>query len=148
MPGKVNPVMAECMDMICFQIMGNDLSVSMAVQAGQMELNVMNPVMIHNILESMVLLNNYIPVFIEKCISGIEADEAKCRSYLEKNPSIATFLDPHIGYLQAAEVAKEALRRNMSVKELVIEKGILTKRQADQIFDIEVLVGMKKSDRK
>jgi aspartate ammonia-lyase len=148
MPGKVNPVMAECMDMICFQIMGNDISVSMAVQAGQMELNVMNPVMIHNILESMVLLNNYIPVFIDKCIAGIEADEAKCRSYLEKNPSIATFLDPHIGYMQAAEIAKEALRRNMSVKDLVVEKGVLTKEQVEQIFDYEFLVGKKKSDKK
>jgi len=148
MPGKVNPVMAECMDMICFQIMGNDISVCMAVQAGQMELNVMNPVMIHNILESMVLLNNYIPVYIEKCIAGIEADEAKCRSYLEKNPSIATFLDPHIGYMQAAEIAKEALRRNMSVKDLVIEKGILTKKQVEQIFDYEFLIGKKKSDKK
>jgi aspartate ammonia-lyase len=147
MPGKVNPVMAECMNMICFQIIGNDISVSMAVQAGQMELNVMNPVMIHNILESMVLLNNYIPVFIDKCISGIEADEEKCRSYLEKNPSIATFLDPHIGYLQAAEIAKEALKRNMSVKDLVIEKGILSKEQVERIFDIEFLVGNKKSDK-
>jgi aspartate ammonia-lyase len=148
MPGKVNPVMAECMDMICFQIMGNDISVSMAVQAGQMELNVMNPVMIHNILESMVLLNNYIPVYIEKCISGIEADEAKCRSYLEKNPSIATFLDPHIGYMQSAEIAKEALRRSMSVKDLVIEKGILTPEQVERIFDWEFLIGRKKSDKK
>jgi len=148
MPGKVNPVMAECMDMICFQIMGNDISVSMAVQAGQMELNVMNPVMIHNILESMVLLNNYIPVFIDKCIAGIEADEAKCRSYLEKNPSIATFLDPHIGYMQAAEIAKEALRRDMSVRDLVVEKGVLTKAQVEQIFDYEFLVGKKKSDKK
>jgi aspartate ammonia-lyase len=148
MPGKVNPVMAECMNMICFQIMGNDLSVDMAVQAGQMELNVMNPVMIHNILESMVLLNNYIPVFIDKCIAGIEADEAKCRSYLEKNPSIATFLDPHIGYMKSAEVAKEALRRNMSVKDLVVEKGILTRDEADRIFDIDFLIGKKKSDKK
>ena len=148
MPGKVNPVMAECMDMICFQIMGNDISVSMAVQAGQMELNVMNPVMIHNILESMVLLNNYIPVYIDKCIAGIEADEAKCRSYLEKNPSIATFLDPHIGYMQAAEIAKEALRRDMSVRDLVVEKGVLTKEQVEQIFDYEFLVGKKKSDKK
>jgi aspartate ammonia-lyase len=148
MPGKVNPVMAECMDMICFQIIGNDISVSMAVQAGQMELNVMNPVMIHNILESMVLLDNYIPVFVEKCIAGIEADEAKCKSYLEKNPSIATFLDPHIGYMQAAEVAKEALRRDRSVKDIVIEKGLLTKEQVEQTFDIEFLVGKKKSDKK
>jgi aspartate ammonia-lyase len=104
--------------------------------------------MIHNILESMVLLDNYIPVFVEKCIAGIEADEAKCRSYLEKNPSIATFLDPHIGYMQAAEVAKEALRRHTSVKEIVMEKGLLTKEQVEQIFDVEFLVGKKKSDKK
>jgi len=148
MPGKVNPVMAECMDMICFQIIGNDVSVSMGVQAGQMELNVMNPVIMHNILESMVLLNNYIPVFIDKCIAGIEADEVKCRSYLEKNPSIATFLDPHIGYMKSAEIAKEALRRNMSVKDLVIEKGIMTPKEAERVFDIEVLIGKKKSDKK
>lgn len=147
MPGKVNPVMAECMDMICFQIVGNDLAVSMAVQAGQMELNVMNPVMIHNILESMVLLNNYIPVFIERCISGIEADEERCRSYLEKNPSIATFLSPYIGYMKAAEVAKEALARDMSVRDLVLEKGLLTKDEVERIFDWEFLVGRKKSDR-
>jgi aspartate ammonia-lyase len=148
MPGKVNPVMAECMNMICFQIVGNDVSVGMAVQAGQMELNVMNPVMIHNILESMVLLNNYIPVFIDKCISGIEADEEKCRSYLEKNPSIATFLDPHIGYMKAAEIAKEALRRKMSVRDLVVEKGIFTREEANHIFDYEYLIGKKKSDKK
>ena len=148
MPGKVNPVMAECMDMICFQIMGNDIAVSMAVQAGQMELNVMNPVMIHNILESMVLLNNYIPIFIEKCVSGIEADEARCRSYLDKNPSIATFLDPHIGYMKSAEIAKEALKRNMSVRDLVLEKGILTKEDVERIFDIEFLIGRKKADKK
>jgi aspartate ammonia-lyase len=148
MPGKVNPVMAECMDMICFQIVGNDVSVSMSVQAGQMELNVMNPVMIHNILESIVLLNNYIPVFIERCISGIEADEAKCTSYLEKNPSIATFLDPYIGYMKAAEIAKEALARNMSVRNLALEKGILTKEQVEQIFDLEYLIGRRKLDKK
>jgi len=148
MPGKVNPVMAECMDMIGFQIVGNDVSVSMAVQAGQMELNVMNPVMIHNILESMVLLNNYIPVFIDKCILGIEADEDKCRSYLEKNPSIATFLDPHIGYMRSAEIAKEALKRNMSVRDLVIEKKILTPKQVERIFDYEFLIGKKKLDKK
>ncbi len=148
MPAKVNPVMAECMDMICFQIMGNDIAVSMAVQAGQMELNVMNPVMIHNVLESMILLNNYIPVFIAKCVSGIEADVEKCRSYLEKNPSMATFLVPHIGYMKAAELAKEALMRDMSVKDLVIEKGVLSKDEIERIFDWEFLTGRKKSDKK
>ena len=148
MPGKVNPVMAECMDMICFQIMGNDLAVAMAVQAGQFELNVMNPVMMHNLLESMVLLNNYIPVFIDKCISGIEVDEVKCRSYLDKNPSLATFLAPHIGYMKAAEVAKEALARDMTVHDVVIEKGIMTKEEIARIFDWEFLIGNRKSDKK
>jgi aspartate ammonia-lyase len=108
----------------------------------------MNPVMIHNILESIVLLNNYIPVFVERCISGIEADEEKCRGYLEKNPSIATFLDPYIGYMKAAEIAKEAVARKMSVKELVLEKGILTKEQVEQIFDLEYLIGRRKLDKK
>jgi len=148
MPAKVNPVMAECMDMICFQVVGNDIAVAMSVQAGQMELNVMNPVMIHNILESIVLLNNYIPVFIEKCVSGIEADEGKCRSYLDKNPAIATFLEPYIGYMKSAEIAKEALSRNMSVKDLVIEKGILTHEQLEQVFDLECLIGRRKLDKK
>jgi len=148
MPGKVNPVMAECMNMICFQVVGNDHAVSMGVQAGQMELNVMNPGIIHNILESMVMLNNYIPVFIEKCVSGIEADEGRCRGYLEKNQSIATFLDPYIGYMKSAEIAKEALARNMSVKELVIEKKLLTPEQVEQIFDVEYLIGRRKTDKK
>ncbi len=148
MPGKVNPVMVECMNMISFQIIGNDLAVAMAVQAGQFELNVMNPVMVHNLLESMVLLNNYLPVFVGKCISGIEVNEAKCRSYLEKNPSLATFLQPHIGYEKAAEIAKEALKRNVSIRDLVLEKGIMTKEQVDAIFDWEFLSGEKKIDNR
>jgi len=148
MPGKVNPVMVECMNMISFQIIGNDLSVAMAVQAGQFELNVMNPVMVHNLLESMVLLNNYLPVFVDKCVSGIEANEDKCRSYLEKNPSLATFLQPHIGYEKAAEVAKEALARGMSIRALVLEKGIMTQEQVDAIFDWEFLSGEKKVDNR
>ncbi len=148
MPGKVNPVMAECMNMIGFQIVGNDLTVSMAVQAGQMELNVMNPVITHNILESMVLLNNYIPIFIEKCISGIEANEEKCTSYLEKNPSIATFLDPYIGYMRSADIAKEAIKRNVSVKQLVVEKGVLSEAEIERIFDWEYLIGRRKVDKK
>ncbi|HUS56788.1 MAG TPA: aspartate ammonia-lyase [Thermoplasmata archaeon] len=148
MPGKVNPVMAECMNMICFQIVGNDLAVAMAVQAGQFELNVMNPVMIHNLLESMVLLNNYIPVFVEKCVSGIEADADRCRGYLEKNPSIATFLSPHIGHMKAAEIAKEALERGLSIRDIVIEKGLMSKKDVERIFDQEFLAGARKSGRK
>ncbi|MEW5748830.1 MAG: aspartate ammonia-lyase [Candidatus Thermoplasmatota archaeon] len=148
MPGKVNPVMVECMNMISFQIVGNDIAVAMAVQAGQFELNVMNPVMVHNLLESMVLLNNYLPVFVDKCVKGIEANEDKCRSYLEKNPSLATFLQPHIGYEKAAEIAKEAMKRRMSIRDLVLEKGVMTREQVDSIFDWEYLSGSQKVDKR
>jgi aspartate ammonia-lyase len=83
-----------------------------------------------------------------KCVSGIEADAEKCRGYLEKNPSIATFLSPHIGHMKAAEIAKEALERGMSIRDLVLEKGIMTKEDVERIFDQEFLVGARKSDRK
>ncbi|MHA1383336.1 MAG: aspartate ammonia-lyase [Candidatus Helarchaeota archaeon] len=144
MPGKVNPVMLECLNMICFQIVGNDTAVSMAVQAGQMELNVMMPVMIHNILQSFQLLINYLPVFIEKCINGIKANEEKCLSYLEKNPAMATFLNPYIGYLEAAKIAKEALEKDISIMDLLIKKEILSIEDIEKIFDKDFLIGEKK----
>jgi aspartate ammonia-lyase len=144
MPGKVNPVMCECLNMVGFQIMGNDLTVSLAVQAGQLELNVMMPVIIYNVTQSIDLLVNYLPVFITKCVEGIIADSERCADYLEKNPSLVTLLSPHIGYLKAAEIAKEALERKMSVKKLVLEKGLLDKKKIDEIFQPENLLGTKK----
>lgn len=135
MPGKVNPVMAECLNMICFHIIGNDTAVSLAAQAGQLDLNVMTPVMIHNILESMALLTNYLPVFKIRCVDGIQANRERSLSYLELNPSQATLLNPKIGYLKAAEIAKEAFAKGVSVKELAIEKGVLTRQEADELFD-------------
>jgi aspartate ammonia-lyase len=135
MPGKVNPVMAECLNMICFHVIGNDTAVSLAAQAGQLELNVMTPVMIHNILESISLLSNYLPVFRERCIEGIQAEREHCLSHLELNPSQATLLNPRIGYLKAAELAKESFGRGIPVKELAVEKGILTREEAEELFD-------------
>jgi aspartate ammonia-lyase len=88
MAGKVNPVMAECLDMVAFQVVGNDLTISLAVQAGQLELNVMTPVIMQNILFSIEILTNYLPVFRKKCVEGIRVDEERCRMYLEKNPSL------------------------------------------------------------
>jgi aspartate ammonia-lyase len=140
MPGKVNPVMLECLNMIAFQVVGNDLTIAMAVQAGQMELNVMMPVMIHNLLESMEILKNFPPILVERCISGIIADESRCRAYLERNPALATALNPKIGYLKAAEVAKEALERGMSIPDLVREKGLLTEEEIAEILDPSLLV--------
>jgi aspartate ammonia-lyase len=147
MPGKVNPVMCECLNMVGFQIVGNDLTVSLALQAGQLELNVMMPVIIHNVLQSIIMLVNFLPVFTTKCVVGIKANRERCTDYLEKNPSLVTLLSPHIGYLKAAEIAKEALERKMSVKKLALEKGLLDKKKIDQIFRPENLLGPKKETR-
>jgi len=148
MPGKVNPVMAECLNMIAFQIVGNDLTLSLAVQAGQLELNVMTPVMMHNILQSIQLLTNYLPVFTKKCIEGITVDKKKCAGYVEKNPSLAVFLSPRIGYLEASKIAKQSLEEKQSVKETALRKGILKQNQAQHIFRAEFLLGKKRRKEK
>ncbi len=134
MPGKVNPVMAECLDMIAFQVVGNDAATSLAVQAGQLELNVMMPTIMYNILFSTQILANYIPVFTEKCVKGIVVDEKRCEQYLEKNPSLATLLAPKIGYLEAAKIAKQAQAENRTVKEVALEKGLLKLEELEKIF--------------
>ena len=134
MPGKVNPVMAECLDMVAFQVVGNDLATSLAVQAGQLELNVMTPAIAYNMLFSIQILSNYIPVFTEKCVKGITVDEKRCEQYLEKNPSLATLLAPKIGYLEAAKIAKQAQAENRSVKEIALEKGLLKPEELEKIF--------------
>ena len=134
MPGKVNPVMAECLDMVAFQVAGNDAAVSLAVQAGQIELNVMTPVIAYNMLFSIQILANYLPVFTEKCVRGITVDEKRCEQYLEKNPSLATLLAPKIGYLEAAKIAKQAQAENRTVKEIALEKGLLKPEELEKIF--------------
>ena len=134
MPGKVNPVMAECLDMVAFQVVGNDLATSLAVQAGQLELNVMMPTIMYNTLFSIQILSNYIPAFTKKCVQGITVDEKRCEQYLEKNPSLATLLAPKIGYLEAAKIAKQAQAENRTVKEVVLEKGLLKSEEIEKIF--------------
>ncbi len=141
MPGKVNPVMAECLDMVAFQVIGNDLAVSLAVQAGQLELNVMTPVIMYNLLWSIQLLANFLPVFREKCVEGIQVDKQRCVGYLEKNPALATFLSRKIGYLEASKVAKQALDEGKSVKEVALEKGLLKRGELERLFDPKNLVG-------
>ncbi len=140
MPGKVNPVMAECLDMVAFQVVGNDLVVSFAVQAGQLDLNVMMPVIMHNVLFSVQLLTNFLPVFRRKCVEGITVNEKRCAQYLENNPALATFLSPHIGYLEAAKIAKQALEEGRSVKEIALEKGLLKPEILEKILDPKKLL--------
>jgi aspartate ammonia-lyase len=135
MPGKVNPVMAECLDMIAFQVIGNDAAVSLAIQAGQLDLNVMTPTIMYNILFSIQILSNYIPVFIEKCVQGITVNEKQCELYLDKNPSLATLLAPKIGYFEAAKIAKQAQAENRSVKEIALEKDLFKPEELEKIFN-------------
>jgi aspartate ammonia-lyase len=143
MPGKVNPVMAECLNMIAFQVVGNDLALSLAVQAGQLELNVMTPVMMHNLLESIQILTGFLPVFRKKCVEGIAVNRRKCASYVEKNPSLAVFLSPYVGYLEASKIAKQALTQKRSVKEIAMAKGVLKPEQARHIFNPDFLLNKK-----
>ncbi len=134
MPGKVNPVMAECLDMIAYQVIGCDTAISYAVQAGQMELNVMTPAIVYNILFSIQILSNYIPVFTSKCVRDIKVNEKRCNQYLDKNPSLATLLAPYIGYMEAAKIAKQAQAENRSVKEIALEKKLLKPEEIERIF--------------
>ena len=139
MPGKVNPVMAECLNMVSYQIIGNDTTVSIAAQAGQLELNVMTPIMTSNILESLKLLNNYLPVFQSNSIEGIRIDEENLRNIAGMNPSLVTLLSPKIGYLKAAEITKEALEKKESIRDLVVKRGILSVDEADKLFDLKII---------
>jgi aspartate ammonia-lyase len=144
MPGKVNPVMAECLNMVAFQVVGNDLTLSLAVQAGQLDLNVMTPVIMYNVLFSIELLTNYLPVFRKKCVEGITVNKKRCAQYLEKNPALATFLSPHIGYLEASKIAKQALEQGRSVKEVALEKGLLEPEDLEKILDPKRLLSEKR----
>ena len=144
MPGKVNPVMAECLNMIAFRVIANDSAVTMAAQAGQLELNVMTPIMTHSTLESVNILSNFLPVFKKKCVEGIVVSRECCKDYLERNSSMATFLVPKIGYVKAAEVAKEAMRRRRPVVDIALEGKLITKKEAKDLFDIEHLMPNKR----
>jgi aspartate ammonia-lyase len=135
MPGKVNPVMAEALNMLCFQVMGNDHAVAMAAQAGQMELNVMMPGMVHAVLTSMQNLINYLPTFTERGIRGIEANVDRTTETVVRNPSIATLLVPVIGYLEAASLAKEAVDMGRPVLDMALERGLISEEQRGQILE-------------
>jgi fumarate hydratase class II len=137
MPGKVNPAAPEMMNMVCFQAMGCDATIVLAAQAGQLELNVMMPVIAYNFLLEIAILATGIERLTALCIEGIEADEARCRAYAERSPSVATALAPVIGYEAAAALAKEALDRNVLVRDLVREKGLLSDEQIDSLLDLD-----------
>ncbi len=134
MPGKVNPSLAECMNMICFNIIGNDTAVAYAAQGGQFELNVMLPGMLKCVLESTDMLKNFLPIFSANLIDGLTADKKKLQKYIENSPVIVTLLAPKIGYLKSAELFKESLKTGKTIRELVVSKKLLTNKQVDALF--------------
>jgi fumarate hydratase, class II len=134
MPGKVNPSIAEMTNMVCYQVMGNDLTVSLAAQAGQLELNVMMPVIAFDLLFSLRILTNAVRTLNERCIRGIIANREACYAWVENSYGLATALNPHIGYLAAADVVKEAQKTGKTVRQIVLDRGFLTPEQVEQVL--------------
>jgi len=139
MPGKVNPVLAEMLNMACYQVMGNHHTVVLAASAGQLELNVMMPIIAYNLFQAMDILINAVNAFTTKCVVGIVANRDKAEGWLAKSTVLVTALNPVIGYLKAAEVSKEAMARNVLIRQVVLEKGYLTAEQLDRILDVRAM---------
>ncbi|WP_338654581.1 aspartate ammonia-lyase [Lysinibacillus sp. Y5S-8] len=135
MPGKVNPVMPEVLNQVAFQVIGNDHTISLASEAGQLELNVMEPVLVFNLVQSISIMNNVFRAFTENCLKDIEANEERMKEYVEKSVGVLTAVNPHIGYEVAARLAREAILTGRSIRELCIEEGVLTNEQLDLILD-------------
>ena len=135
MPGKVNPVMPEVMKEISFQIMGNDLTITMATQSGQLELNAFYPIVIHNLYESLVILTNGVETFIENCVKGIEANEKRCNNLVDGSIGIVTALAPILGYEKSAAIAKKALKTGKYVKEVVLEECDINETEVSKILN-------------
>jgi aspartate ammonia-lyase len=144
MPGKVNPVIPEVVNQIAFKVIGNDLTVTLAAEAGQLELNVMEPVIVQSIFESIELLKNGMTTLKYKCIDGITANEDRCRALVERSIGIVTALNPVLGYEVSTQLAKEALETNRGVYELVLEKNLLSKDQLDKILAPENMIKPQK----
>jgi aspartate ammonia-lyase len=137
MPGKYNPVMAEMTSMVCFQVMGYDMAIALAAQAGQLELNVMMPLIAYNLIHSIEILGNTIDALSQQCLQGITARRDRCLAYAEGSLALVTALNPHIGYLNAATVAKESLETGKSLRQIVLEKGLMTEEALAEVLDLE-----------
>ena len=143
MPGKVNPVIPEVMNQICFDVIGGDVTVTMAAEAGQLQLNVFEPVIAYRLLRSIETLENGCRVLQQRCVAGITANPARMRYFVEHSIGIVTALVPVIGYEQATSVAKEALESGQGVFDVVMARGLLTREQLERALDPDVMAGKK-----
>jgi len=135
MPGKVNPVIPEVVNQVAYQVLGNDQVISMAAEAGQLELNVMQPVLVYNLFQSIEMMQNALTTFIDNCVVDISANRERCREMLERSVGIITAINPHVGYETAARVVKKALAEDRSVKEIILAEGILSEEELDKILN-------------
>lgn len=141
MPGKINPFICEAVNMACFKVIGNDTTISLCAQSGELELNVKMPLLAYSLLESIELLINTVKTFDEKCINGIKANIETCRRNFENSPSLATVLNPYLGYDKSASLVKESLKTGKTIRQLALEKRLLTKEKLDKILDPKKLTG-------
>jgi aspartate ammonia-lyase len=139
MPGKVNPSVPEMVNQVCYQVYGCDATICAGAEAGQLELNVMMPVIAWNALHSSTILRNAMNALRTRTVDGIEADESRCRELLERSTAAATSLSPYIGYAKTAEIAKAAVATGRSIRDLVLERGLMDAQQLDRILSIEAM---------
>ena len=135
MPGKVNPVIPEVVNQVAFNVIGNDVTITMAAEAGQLDLNAFEPIIFYCLFQSIDTLGYAVQTFVDNCVKGITANETRCRYFVENSVGIITAICPYVGYQKAAEIAKEAIKTGESVRKLIIEQGILTEEQMDEILD-------------
>jgi aspartate ammonia-lyase len=139
MPGKVNPSVPEMVNQVTFQVIGFDTTVAMACEAGQLELNVMMPVIAWNAIQASTILREAMKVLRTRCVDGIAANAARARELLERSTAAATALSPYIGYAATAEIAKEAVRTGKTIRELVLARGLLDPTRLDEILSVEAM---------
>lgn len=153
MPGKVNPVIPEVVNQVCFQVFGNDITITKAAEAGQLELNVFEPVLFFNLFQSIQVLTNACYTLRDNAIVGIQANKEHCLDVMENSLGTATALAPHIGYANASKMAKLALSENRKLKELILENNLMTKDKLEQVLNIQEMTspgipGMHKSKKR
>lgn len=135
MPGKVNPVIPEVVNQVAFNVIGNDMTITMAAEAGQLELNAFEPIIFYNLFQSIDTLGFAVETFVDNCVSGITANEERCKYLVENSVGIITALSPHLGYQKSSDIAKKALKLNKSVREIIMEEKILTEEEITEILD-------------
>jgi aspartate ammonia-lyase len=135
MPGKVNPVIPEVVSQVAFLVIGNDMTITMAAEAGQLELNAFEPVILNRLFESVICLTNAVKTFTVNCIRGIVANEKRCVDLMESSVGVVTALCPYLGYKKSAELAKEALAKDMRIKDLILQYDLIDPKLLEKILD-------------